>query len=81
VSADILVFYAGQLLEEHSHQSYPHFRSTVSQEIYNGAFVCVTNRNQVKHFGPEPGWHRLDGTPYLTKYVPKELLMLKLLYT
>lgn len=81
MSADILVFYAGMLHSEHTHDSYPKARITWPFHIYNKAYVCVVRQDRYKHYGPELGWYAADGTPFTEDWVPKPLLLLKLLYS
>lgn len=70
----MLVFYAGQFLEDFEPSDLMLFRKTCSSEIYNGAILCAKGL-------PDNPWYRLDGTPMLLTDVPKELQMLVLVLT
>lgn len=77
MATEILVFYAGQLYEEHDSVSLRYGKVRWTAEIYNGAYVYVITSNHLSTYG-WPGWYRCDGTPLRQEDVPKELLLLSL---
>ena len=76
---DVLVFYAGLLYGEYSHEEYELEWAAVTPEVYNGGWLYMKNRCVIGRFGPAPGWYRMDGTPCLDAGVPSELKVTLLL--
>lgn len=80
---DVLIFYAGQLLAEFTYDQWKGGNKILNwtPETYNGAYLCMVTRGTYRYFGYQQGWYRPDLTPIRLEDVPKELLMLKLLYS
>ena len=72
---DVLVFYAGLMLAEYSHDEYRRNKVPFqwTPETYNGAFLYVVTPNKAMIYCSDPGWYRPDGTPVLEADVPSTL--------
>ena len=78
-SADILVFYKGELYEELSNEDLRLRHITWPKDVFETCHFFIQKQGRYKVFGPERGWYRGDGTPVLEVDVPKELRLLCLI--
>ena len=72
----IHVFYAGLLVDQF--MTFPSL-ATLGAEVYNGAYIWISEQWKPGSIFEAPGWYRADKTPVLLNDVPTNLRAMALL--